>query len=159
MFVKKNKMPNISEKTSIEMTEEEYLVKRVGDQIKWYSAKSAKYQKKYKWFTMATIILSALIPLLAGYSAVGWVAFLSGSIGAAISVISGYLGMSRAQEMWITYRMTGEALKREEMLYRTSSEPYDSEDRFKLFVQRIESITSAENANWQRIAGNKKTKE
>ena len=48
------------------MNEEEYLEKRLEDQIEWYSKKSQHNQKWYKNLRLTEIISATLIPFLSG---------------------------------------------------------------------------------------------
>ena len=50
------------------MNIQEYIEKRVDDQINWYDEKSRKAQKWYKGLQLLEIIIAALIPLLSGYT-------------------------------------------------------------------------------------------
>jgi len=63
-------------------------------------------------------------------------------------VIASLLGLLNRQEHWIEYRATGESLRREKLLFHTQTEPYDKDDAFHLLVQRVEALSSKENAEW-----------
>lgn len=45
------------------MTDKEYIIKRLDNQIAWYSKKSSVNQKWYKWLKRFEIILSVSIPV------------------------------------------------------------------------------------------------
>jgi len=63
-------------------------------------------------------------------------------------VIASLLGLLNLKEHWIEYRATGESLRREKFLFLTQTEPYDKDDAFHLLVQRVEALSSKENAEW-----------
>ena len=63
-------------------------------------------------------------------------------------MIASLLGLLNLQEHWIEYRATAESLRREKFLFLTQTEPYDKDDAFHLLVQRVEALSSKENAEW-----------
>lgn len=141
------------------MDEKQYISERVDDQIQWYDNKSVWNQKQYKRLRVAEITFAACIPFLAGYFAddLQWIKILTGFFGVMIAVIAGLVSLYSFQEHWIEYRTTSESLKHEKYLYLTKAPPYNSEQAFSLFVERIESLISTENSKWpQRINSSKK---
>ena len=71
-------------------------------------------------------------------------------LGALIAVISTIISLNQFQENWIEYRTTCESLRHEKFLYLTKAEPYNNEEPFGLFVQRVESLISKENSSWSQ---------
>ncbi|MBS1807870.1 MAG: DUF4231 domain-containing protein [Acidobacteria bacterium] len=134
------------------MTAEEYLQQRVEDQINWYSKKSRRNKRAYHWLRVAEISAAALIPFLTGYinGQENQLKLIVGLLGLGIAIISGLLALYRFQENWLQYRTTNEVLRRERFCFLTQIAPYNTEQAFSLFVQRIESILSEENSGWAR---------
>lgn len=133
---------------------QEYIEKRVDDQIKWYDEKSKKAQKYYKTFQIIEIVLATMIPLLAGYtSSYKQASFIVGLLGAVIAVIESVTKLYKFHENWIQYRTTCEMLKYQKHLYLTGSAPYNNEDETvdNVFVRTIENIISSENNQWKLI--------
>jgi hypothetical protein len=135
------------------MTSEEYIRKRLEDQIGWYDRKSITSQRNFKRMRVAEIIAAALIPFLSGlalskpeFHLVGTVAV--GLLGMGIAIIAGILALGQHHEHWIEYRTVSESLKKEKFLYQTQVEPYDGDDAFGMLVQRVETLVSKENTNW-----------
>ncbi len=135
------------------MTPDEYIEKRLQDQIDWYDNKSLGNQKKFKRLRIAEIVAAALIPFLSGlalnlpgFSSTGTA--IVGVLGMTVTIIASILNLGRHQEHWIEYRTTCESLKKEKFLFQTSVEPYNGEDAFRLLVQRVETLVSKENTNW-----------
>src|SRR5262249_10497946 len=96
------------------MTPDQYLSERVDDQIQWLSNKSGVNQRRFKRLRLTEIFLAAGIPVLAAYSDRSLAIRLSVALaGALVAIIAGALALWRHQELWIQYRATGEALKRE----------------------------------------------
>lgn len=133
---------------------EEYIEKRVNDQIIWYDEKSKNAQKYYKAYQIVEIILATLIPLLAGYSqSYKQITFIIGLFGAVIAIIESITKLYKFHENWIQYRTTCEMLRYQKYLYLTRSAPYNSKDETvdNVFVRTIENIISAENNQWKLI--------
>jgi hypothetical protein len=135
------------------MDEHDYIEQRVDDQIKWLSSKSGLNQRLFKRFRLAEIVLASAIPVVALLPLNDF----SGKIvvataGAAIAIIAGAVSLWRFQELWIQYRVTTEALKREKYLYLASAPPYGGTDRFGLLVSRVEALLATENASWMALA-------
>lgn len=132
----------------------EYIEKRVDDQIKWYDEKSQEAQKWYKRLQKIEIILAALIPLLSGYTtSCAQIAFVVGLFGAIIAVIESVSKLNKYHENWIQYRSTCEMLRYQKHLYLTKSAPYNTQDETieNIFVRNIENIISSENNQWKNI--------
>lgn len=133
------------------MTSEEYLELRVEDQIAWYDRKSQTSQSRFKLFRAAELIAAGSIPMFAGFgSGETWSVITVGVLGAFVAILASLLSLFRYQEIWIEYRSTSESLKHEKYLYLTGVEPYNNNDTFRLFVQRIENLISKENSNWSQ---------
>ncbi|OGU37030.1 MAG: hypothetical protein A2315_04965 [Ignavibacteria bacterium RIFOXYB2_FULL_35_12] len=137
------------------MNAEEYLKNRVQDQIDWYDRKSSSNRKMFKSLRLSEIILSALIPFLSGITAILASYEKEGIIiislfGVIIACMAGILSLGQFQEHWIEYRTTAEGLKKEKYLFQTMVEPYNKEDSFSIFVQKIETLVSKENTNWSQ---------
>lgn len=133
------------------MTPEEYIEQRVIDQINWYDTKSQKSQKWFKRIRGLEIISASAIPLFAGFGqGATWSIMLIGVLGAIVALLASLLSLNQFQENWIEYRTTCESLKHEKYLFLTNAEPYNEDDPFGLFVQRIESLISKENSAWSQ---------
>ena len=61
----------------------------------------------------------------------------------------------KSQEHWTEYRETSEVLKHEKFMFIANAGIYDTEEteRYKLFVERCETIISSENINWAQLNG------
>lgn len=137
------------------IAEKEYIQERLDDQINWYDNKSIRSQKLYKRCKKLVIILSASIPFFVGFitELKIWATVVS-AIGVIITFIEGWLGLSKYHENWIEYRSICEILKHEKYMYLTKTGVYDTEEPFKLLVERVESIISKENVNWANLNNN-----
>lgn len=140
------------------MTAEEYIKDRIDDQIAWYGKKSATNKKYHLWSNALIIVFAALIPFFAGLDgeSLVWTKYVIALLGVLTATITGISALYKFQEKWMTYRITGESLKREKILYQTGTPPYSSKtSSFNQFVSITESIMNNENAVWTQIISQK----
>ena len=137
------------------MNETEYIEQRVDDQIRWYSTKSGWNQKVYKRLRVLEILCASSIPFLVSYvtSETVTLKVVVGVLGISVAVVSGVVALYKFQENWIQYRTMSESLKHEKFLFLSKVEPYNTDEPYLLFVQRIESLISKENSSWTQYAG------
>lgn len=145
------------------MKEQDYLDLRLEDQINWYDMKSKFNQRMYKRLVLLEIIFSVSVPFFVSYAndENPAIKIIIGIIGVSIALIAGVMNLYKFHENWISYRTTSETLKHEKYLFLTKSGIYkekeSGETPYNNLVQRIESIISKENTNWQQKI-NKKEK-
>lgn len=140
--------------SAMAMTPDEYLKTRVDDQIRWYGENSGWNQRTYKRLRTLEIVLAASIPFLVGYAGdLPWVKLATGTAGVAVAVIAGLFSLYRFHENWISYRATGETLKREKVRYLCGSPPYDGPNAFHELVARCEGAIASENDSWKTLFG------
>ena len=94
-------------------------------------------------------MLAASIPFLASVDESAYVKLAIGIAGVVVAVIAGVFALFRFHENWISYRATGETLKREKFLYLTGAPPYDGPNPFQELVARCEAAMATENQSWQ----------
>lgn len=132
---------------------EEYIEKRLGDQIAWYDRKSATNQRWFKRLRFAEIVAAATIPFLSGFADRSLAIKIAiGALGVFVAVIASVLGLLQLQMHWMQYRAIAELLKKEKFLFLTQTDPYNKDDAFHLFVQRVEALLSKENIEWAQSA-------
>jgi hypothetical protein len=73
-----------------------------------------------------------------------------GILGLVVAVIAGVLALYQFQENWTAYRATCESLKQEKYLFLTKTEPYNGNDAFPLFVDRVEGLMAKERVAWTK---------
>jgi hypothetical protein len=136
------------------MNDQNYLAERVDDQFTWLNENSNRHKKKFTRLRTIILVTAALIPLLSGFisdapfwgPAMKWAVGLGGVI---VAVSQGLLSLNKHQELWMQYRTTAEALKREKSLYLARVGAYaDPERAFEQFVVQIEAILANENQHW-----------
>ena len=131
---------------------EEYVEQRINDQIGWYDRKSTTNQRWFKRLRFAEIVAAAAIPFLSGFADNSFpIKIAIGALGVFVAVIASLLGLLQLQVHWIEYRATAESLRREKFLFLTQTAPYDEDDAFHLFVQRVEALLTKENTEWAQF--------
>ncbi len=131
---------------------DDYIKNRLNNQIDWYDDKSMKAQQTYKCLKLIELILAALIPILSIFSQdlihITWIIAVAGG---TITVIEGWLNISKLHENWIEYRSICETLKHEKYMFLTKTGVYNTDNNFGYLVERIESIISKVNVNWANL--------
>ncbi|MEY4135237.1 MAG: hypothetical protein RL386_1587 [Bacteroidota bacterium] len=134
------------------MDQEKYFADRVDDQINWLNDKAGKYQARYKRLRVLQLLCSASIPFLVATISenTGPLKWIVGGLGVIVTVAEGLQALYKYHELWLQYRATCEALKREKMLFLTGSGRYQGLDNaFAVFVAEVESLLSSENTQWK----------
>lgn len=133
------------------MDAEQYIQQRVDDQIRWYDQKSIRAQLWFKALRIIEVVCAAAIPLIAGFELFDCYSNLVvGLLGAVIAICAALIGLGNYQENWVEYRTTCESLRHEKYLFLTAAEPYNADEPFGLFVQRVEGLVSKENSTWSQ---------
>lgn len=137
-------------------TDIDYINDRLLNQQQWFSVKSTKCQKSYKWRRRAECALTLSMPILQFiplpddiYNKM--VVLLCGGIATYIHFTS---DLENYFELWKKYRLASEQLKKEYNCYVTNADPYQKSpenNRFALLVNRVEHIISQTNKDWTNI--------
>lgn len=132
---------NKSQKNRLTEQEYSYMKGRLEDQMNWYDKKSCTNQALYKRHTIFQFLAGLSAPMVSLYSVEASAILIYCLV---FSLILCMLG--KWQENWIKYRTTCEILKKQKMLYENRSGVYSGEDRFKILVERTESLISPNNS-------------
>ena len=126
--------------------EKEYLEQRVEKMIQRYNEISKTNRTYYQ-----VVMISGLISLLTLLLVFGYgdkFVFDKGTVISSLAIIS-LISMlaeiiGKFNENWINYGTRAKAMSQEKYLYFTYVPPYDNSERFKIFVQKIESLLFSE---------------
>ena len=135
------------------MDAQQYITERVDDQINWMEGKASHNQSRFKQIRIVELICSASIPFLVALisdstDALKWVA---GAFGVTVTICEGLQVLYKYQELWMQYRSTVEALRKEKILYLSKAGRYDGmANPFPSFVVEVESILGQENVEWKK---------
>lgn len=131
----------------------DYIQERIMEQMRWYSAKSADFKKRYHRLTMISVMLSASIPIITIF-ADGSLATkaIVAALGSAVTAISAYLSLKKYADLWRIYRNTRESLLRTLHAYFYDAGIFASVDiqskKDVLFVEACEETLSNESNQW-----------
>ncbi|MEM9337856.1 MAG: DUF4231 domain-containing protein [Bacteroidota bacterium] len=145
------------------LSDQEYLLERVDDQIGWHKRKSVWNKRKYVLLKNIDSVVAALVPISLG---IGGVLYqdISGDahdhpavwITRGISVLSGvYLAISNGffelegyEQKAKDYEKLYRKLESVRFKYLTRSEPYDEEDAFQRLVFDVENTLHEDLMNY-----------
>jgi Protein of unknown function (DUF4231) len=136
---------------------ERYFKNDLADQRRWYSEKAGLFKTRSELLALLTIALGALITFVQVFAAAPWVPFVSGSIGAIVTIAAGWQRIARYSETWISYRTASERMKRERRLYTHGAGSYrglPEREAYLTFVETIEGIIAEEQNIFWRERGN-----
>ncbi|MFK8103420.1 MAG: DUF4231 domain-containing protein [Saprospiraceae bacterium] len=141
------------------MNTEDYIKKRLDEQIAWHEKKSETNKKWYKSAKLIVIVVSISIPFLAGFITEErvWLKVVVAIGGLLIAFLEGISALNKYHDNWINYRQTAELLAREKLLFLTKSGPYREDNSLQTLVERVESFTQQENQNWAKYNQKKKS--
>ena len=122
-----------------------YVKERHENQRAWHSDKAAWNKKAHLVFQSSVIILAGVTTVT---TALDWWA-IPLIASALVFILTALQKVFQFQELWISYRMTAEALQRERFLHMTKTGEYDGSDSpDRLFVERVEAILSQQARGW-----------
>lgn len=132
------------------MTDQEYIERRVDNQIAWYDKKSTRNRYWYNTLKILEILLALLIPLFAGLmtDTTGYYKYLIGVLGFLVAAVTGIINLFKFHEKWTQYRVMAETLKRERYLYLAKAGIYQGDKAYNRFVERVEGLLAEENMDW-----------
>lgn len=132
-----------------------YKQERLQKQIDWHSEKARHNKLRFRLYQIITLTASVTIPII-NVANIGdfQTRIISSIIGGIIVVTTGLTQLEKYQENWILYRTSSELLKKEKYFFENGVGEYsnlDDKEKNKLFVERIESIVSAETSKYFTI--------
>lgn len=144
----------LNQKSYKGLTPDEYIETRLDDQQKWFSIKSSRYQRLYKWLKIIEVSLIACIPLVITipFPDVSYNQIITIAISVVATILKLCNMIGTYFELWVKYRTISECLKSEKMFYTTGTGIYaNNDDAFALLVERTEFIISKANNEWCTI--------
>ena len=139
-----------------------YLEKRVEDQLNYYEKAANRARRTYMWMQSSIIVLGLLVPVIvnipsswgSGESAVNLTAEIRIAVtvfSLTVAILTGILNFRKYGDLWLSYRLTEESIKHEKFMFLTRAGPYKSEPAFPPFVEKFESIVSAEHGKFRTL--------
>lgn len=135
------------------MNDIEYIENRLQKQQQYHSKKSSEFKRCYITLSVITLSLSAAIPVITYLTDLCplIVKMLISLLSGGATVITGFLSLTKMQEIYVEYRIISERLKSLEFLYKTKTPPFNKEDAFELLVFECENIISQGTNKWYSV--------
>lgn len=134
------------------MTDEEYkkyLTDRYASLVAFYDDRAQRNKLGHRVCSVFIIVMSGILAPLIGAGALQKHPMMGAFMSASVVIATAITSLYQFNENWLSFRRTWDALKREPHLHDAGAADYAaSEDRNKLFVERVESIASDEGAEW-----------
>jgi len=132
---------------------EEYLNERYRDSIGYYESQATTNKRLYNRFQWSVIIISAVMPVLViSTNQTEYFKWATAGLSLVLAIGTSALKAFKFHENWMNFRQIAETLKQEKYFYEAEIGPYASApDKGALFVDRVESLISRENAIWVNV--------
>ncbi|MEH0154996.1 DUF4231 domain-containing protein [Limibacter armeniacum] len=150
------------------LTDDIYINERLDGpdgQITYFDRKSTFHKNRYELLKKIEFLIASSVPVIITFSTssftdqpifgddnfkISTMLQILATIGGVIVVIMNkLLELGEHHKLWKEYRATAEALNQEKYLYMTKTEPYDEDDAFPKFVEKIENLLNMENQKWR----------
>jgi hypothetical protein len=131
----------------------------VRDEMRFYQRGAKRNRWAYICLKVAQLLITSfltVVTLVPNKIIQSNQSLIVGVFGAILLAIEGIQQAFQLQPLWVKYRATANALKRELMLYQCSAGPYaasqpDEASLSRLFAERAEAIIASENADWTSL--------
>lgn len=128
-----------------------YIETRLKEQMDYYHNKCKKLRKEYYCLSGISIVINAIIPVLSmGIESDGILKYIIALLSATASILSSFLLLRKTKDTWIKYRRTYERLKKEKVLFETSSGKYKTASE-EDFILACEEILESEHTAWEEL--------
>ncbi len=123
----------------------EYVETRYNAAVRWYDSKSIWNKKYYNITQISIIVLSSMTPVFAILE-LKWPTTIAASL---VAIGTGLIKFMKFEENWLNYRTICETLRKEPHLMDAGLSDYSRcENKYQMFVDRVESLISRENTLW-----------
>ena len=130
---------------------EEYLNERHRGSINYYESQAGKNKGLYNAFQWGVILISAIMPVMVVSFSQDYKLVTAG-LSLMLAIGTSGLKAFKFQENWMNFRQVAETLKQEKYFYEADLGPYaNAPDKRAMFVDRVESVISRENAIWTNL--------
>ena len=137
-----------------------YLTSRVVPQMDYYRKKSAINQKRFRWFSVLSIICNGIIPVFVilgnKLNISSWAEIIITILSATAGILTAIASLMTYRELWLKYRLTLEHLKSTlDQYFIGTGEFYDirnDEDaRTNLLEKLCSAAMSDEHNAWKQL--------
>ncbi|MGX7112710.1 DUF4231 domain-containing protein [Gemella cuniculi] len=137
----------------MQLSEQEYIEKRVNAQIEIFTKKSIQHRRRYKVLKITEILSGFLIAVCCAIPMESnKYRVLSVCLASLGLLCEGIISLYNAKEHWISYQHTVQLLEKEKYLYKGKAEKYENKkNSLTIFISSCEAIISEEINNWKVI--------
>lgn len=141
---------------TLPMDAQTYLDTRVKEQLSYYEGAANKAKKAHHRAQTTIIVFGVLVPVIVNipntFLSAGLVTLVVTVMTLVIAVLTGLSNFRKWGDLWLSFRMTEELLKREKFAFLTGSGDYqDRETAFPAFANKVELIVSAEHNKFRTL--------
>jgi len=115
-----------------------------------YEAQAGKNKRMYSAFQWGVIIISTVMPVIV-VSLNPEYRLATAGLSMLLAIGTSGLKAFKFQENWISFRRVGEPLKQGKYFYEALGPYSTAADKRAIFVDRVESLISRENAIWTNL--------
>lgn len=137
-----------------EIDKNNYIKKRLNDQIKWYENNAKKMKNKFGFFSIMIIFANSIIPIFVLLSEEFDLKFkvVVISLSSIASISTAVLQLFKYQELWVKYRLTSQLLEKEKVSYETKINKYkNNTEAEELLITTCEELMGNEIDKWEKI--------
>lgn len=126
-----------------------YIKNRLGPQLSWYEAKSAKAKRSLWSLSAIQFSTTAIIPVLNAVSTEAKEAlYLSSACAAAAAIATGLIALGRFNENWVRYRRCVTSLESLKLKHEHRVAPFDGPDADSRLIELAEATIETEADQW-----------
>jgi hypothetical protein len=151
----------VDQPTDRETRANRYFEKDLDGQREWYGKRASAYKNYSQWLALVVLGAGAATSLVQVFTGT-WVPVVTAALGALITLTEGWQRIARYGEVWITYRIASERMKRERRLYLNGAGPYrglDDDAAYLALVESVEGILAEEQQIYLRVRADPKVAE
>ena len=131
----------------------DYIEKRLLDQIKYYGKSSKKSKSYYQILMLASILISASIPVCAAFvDDTSPFKIPIAILGATVTAINAILSMQNYRDLWVTHRGVRQDLEHTLYFYFNNVDEFSKkgtqEEKDARLIEICESILDEEKKKW-----------
>ncbi len=131
------------------MESKEALPERLTSQLRFYESRAQSHWRVYRNVKFVQLVFSSAIPIASFViSDPWWVKCVSIVLGSTIAGIESFRQMYNADRHWRRWRLTAEALKREQALYLEHVGDYAGDNARTKLAQNVEDVIEKEQREW-----------
>ena len=141
--------PSLKPREFGEISQKEYIIERLNDQLKYYDKVASRSKSRYLKSRTISVVAGALVPVLVNIT-FPYVDYVTTILSILVVLIVSLESVFHYREQWVNARSTSEALRKEYYFFSTKEGPYKKHSEkpdkaFIMFVERVEFLIESEN--------------